>query len=129
MRWLIGGMLAVLMAGPASAFTDGDAGVAASLAAVPAGCAVTTTATIVAYDLARTRTIAYRFVRSDGSASTGGSMRFAGAGGAAAQSVSDTWVPRGATPWVALEISGGANFRSRNVSVGTRCARPDLAKR
>jgi hypothetical protein len=98
-----------------------------TLDAQPAArCAVVTTATIVAYDTAVQRIVAYRFVHSDGTASPTGSLAFAGEG-AVAQSVRDTWTPHGTSPWVALEITGTPPVRSQHRAVTQRCPRPLLA--
>jgi len=105
--------------------------VAVSLAAQPVAnsCAVTATATIVAYDTARVRDVAYRFVHSDGTATKVAHLGFGGSSGAVAQSVSDTWRPRGGAPWVGLEITAPGHLRSRNVPAASRCPRGLVADR
>ncbi len=127
MRVVIGAFLAMLATGPALPGTA--AGLAMTLDAHPAArCAVETTATIVAYDTTVQRTIAYRFVHSDGTTSPTGRLAFAGDGaGAVAQSVRDTWTPHGTSPWVALEIAGTPPVRSPHRAVTQRCPRPLLA--
>jgi hypothetical protein len=125
MRVVTGAFLAMLATGPSVPGTA--AGLAMTLDAQPAArCAVVTTATIVAYDTAVQRIVAYRFVHSDGTASPTGSLAFAGEG-AVAQSVRDTWTPHGTSPWVALEITGTPPVRSQHRAVTQRCPRPLLA--
>ena len=124
MRLLVGVVLAVLVTG--SAFADRGA-VAVTIAGTPVAgsCAVRAAATVVAYDAASTREIAYRFVRSDGSTSRIGRLTLAGTG-AVAQSVSDRWIPRGSAPWIALEVVNGEHVRSPRLAVAP-CAHGDLA--
>ena len=125
MRVVIGAFLVMLATGPTLPGTA--AGLAMTLDARPtARCAVTTTATIVAYDATAPRSVAYRFVHSDGTASRTGHLTFAGAG-AVAQSVRDTWTPRGASPWVALELAAPQTIRSPRHALARRCTRPLLA--
>ena len=125
MRVLAGALLAALAAGP-------NLPVAGNLAAtlathrIAGSCAVVSTATIVAYDAAAGRDVTYRFVRSDGSVSAPGRLSFSG-GGALAQSVRDRWTPRGAAPWVALEITSPERVRSPRIAVASRCARGVVA--
>jgi hypothetical protein len=125
MRVVVGAFLAMLATGPA--LPDPAAGLAVTLDAHPsARCAVTTTATIVAYDATAQRTVSYRFVRSDGTASPAGRLTFAG-GGAVAQSVRDTWTPHGTSPWIALEVTAPQKIRSPRHALAQRCPRPLLA--
>jgi hypothetical protein len=125
MRVAVGAFLAMLAAGPA--LPGPAAGLAMTLDAHPsARCAVTTTATIVAYDATAPRSVAYRFVRSDGTTSRAGRLTFAG-GGAVAQSVRDTWTPSGPSPWIALELTAPQTIRSPRHALARRCARPLLA--
>jgi len=84
------------------------------------------TATIVAYDAPHSREVAYRFVRSDGTVSRTERLALAGEG-AVAQSVRDRWTPRGAAPWIALEIIAPERVRSQRVAVAQRCTRGQLA--
>jgi Uma2 family endonuclease len=103
------------------------AGIGVTLDAHPAArCAVTTTATIVAYDTIAQRDVAYRFVRSDGTVSPTGHLAYAG-DGAVAQSVRDTWTPRGTSPWIALEVVSPQRTRSPRHAVTQRCPRRLLA--
>ncbi len=125
MRVVVGAFLAMLATGPT--LPGPAAGLAMTLDARPAGhCAVVTTATIVAYDTVVQRTISYRFVRSDGTFSPTGRLAFAG-DGAVAQSVRDTWTPRGTSPWIALEITDPQRVSSPHHAVARRCPRPLLA--
>ena len=125
MRVFAGAFLAMLATGPALPGPGGGIGV--TLDARPAArCAVMTTATIVAYDATTQPNIAYRFVRSDGSASPTGHLAYAG-GGAVAQSVRDTWTPRGTAPWIALEVTSPQHIRSPHHAVAQRCPRRLLA--
>lgn len=125
MRVVIGAFLAMLATGPTLPGAAG--GLAMTLDAHPsARCAVTTTATIVAYDATSQRSVAYRFVRSDGTASPTGHLTFAG-DGAVAQSVRDTWTPHGASPWIALELTAPQTIRSPRHALARRCPRPLLA--
>ncbi len=125
MRVFAGALLAVLATGPG---LPGHGGLAMTLAAHPvnSSCAVTSTATIVAYDASAPHDVAYRFRRSDGSVSPIGRVSFGG-DGAVAQSVSDTWTPRGKAPWVALEIVAPDRLRSQRLRVASRCAGRVLA--
>ncbi|MBV8748153.1 MAG: hypothetical protein JO103_00405 [Candidatus Eremiobacteraeota bacterium] len=84
------------------------------------------TATIVAYDATAAREVAYRFIRSDGTSSPTGRIALHGEG-AVAQSVRDTWTPRGTSAWVSLEIVAPQRMRSRRVAVSSRCARRMIA--
>ena len=125
MRVLAGAFLAMLATGPTLSGPGGGIGV--TLDAHPAArCAVTATATIVAYDATSQPNISYRFVRSDGSASSTGHLAYAG-GGAVAQSVRDTWTPRGASPWIALEVTSPQRVRTPRHAVTQRCPRRVLA--
>ncbi|HYZ16652.1 MAG TPA: hypothetical protein VE591_09635, partial [Candidatus Acidoferrum sp.] len=49
--------------------------------------------------------------------------------GAVAQSVRDAWTPRGATPWVALEIVAPRRIRTQRLALTPppRCAHHDVA--
>ena len=125
MRVVAGAFLAMLATGPT--LPGPAAGIAVTLDAQPAAhCAVTTTATIVAYDTAAQRNVSYRFVRSDGTVSRTGHLAYAGTG-AVAQSVRDTWTPHGAAPWVALELIAPQHVRSQRHALSRRCARPLIA--
>jgi hypothetical protein len=125
MRVFAGAFLAMLATGPA--LPGPAAGIAMTLDAHPsARCAVTTTATIVAYDAPAQPNVSYRFVRSDGTVSQTGRLAFAGTG-AVAQSVRDTWTPHGTAPWIALEIVAPQNVRSARHAVAQRCSRRLLA--
>jgi hypothetical protein len=119
MRVFASALLAVLATGPGLAE---QGGLAVTLAAHPVtrSCAVASMATIVAYDANVPHDVSYRFVRSDGSASPVGRVSFGG-DGAVAQSVRDTWTPRGTTPWVALEIVAPERVRSQRLRVTSRC--------
>jgi hypothetical protein len=119
MRVFASALLAVLATGPGLAE---QGGLAVTLAAHPVtrSCAVASTATIVAYDAKVPHDVSYRFVRSDGSASPIGRVSFAG-DGAVAQSVRDTWTPRGKAPWVALEIVAPERVRSQRLRVASHC--------
>ena len=126
MRVFAGALLAVLATGPNP---PGTGNVAVTLTAHALGapsCAVVSTATIVAYDASAPRDYAYRFVRSDGTASRTAHLSFAGEG-AVAQSVRDQWIPRGASPWVALEITAPERMRSQRIAVTPRCPRRVVA--
>lgn len=126
MRVFAGALLAVLATGPN---VPGSASVAVTLTARPApahACAVVSTATIVAYDASTARELTYRFVRSDGTTSRTARLALAGEG-AVAQSVRDEWTPRGASPWVVLEVVAPERMRSQRVSVTPRCPRRVLA--
>jgi hypothetical protein len=125
MRVLAGAFLAMLATGPTLSGPGGGIGVTLD-AHQAARCAVTTTATIVAYDATSQPNITYRFVRSDGSASPMGHLAYAG-GGAVAQSVRDTWTPRGTAPWVALEVTSPQRMRTPRRAVAQRCSRRLLA--
>jgi hypothetical protein len=119
-------LLATLAAGP-TPVPDASLAVSLDARAAARGCAVVTTATIVAYDARSTGVaIAYRFVRSDGSASATRRLTMAG-DGAVAQSVSDTWTPRGTAPWVALEVVEPRRARAQHAVVAPRCARGLIA--
>ena len=125
MRVFAGAFLAMLATGPTLPGPGG--GIGMTLDAHPAArCAVTTTATIVAYDATAQPNIAYRFVRSDGTVSPTGHLAYAGHG-AVAQSVRDTWTPQGAAPWIALEITAPQRVRSPRHAVAQRCPRRLLA--
>ncbi|HEY0614296.1 MAG TPA: hypothetical protein VGC96_06630 [Candidatus Elarobacter sp.] len=120
MRVLAGALLALLATSPAPSVAGS---VAVTLAARPVSagsCAVVSTATIVAYDTVAAREVTYRFVRSDGTSSRTGRLSFAG-DGAFAQAVRDDWTPRGAAPWVALEITAPDRIRSQRLAVTPRC--------
>ena len=125
MRVFAGALLALLAAGPNLA---GTGNIAVTLDARPLArsCAVVSTATIVAYDASNPHDVAYRFVRSDGSVSRTGTLAVAG-DGAVAQSVRDTWTPRGTAPWVALEIISPERLRSPRHPVTARCAHGEIA--
>jgi hypothetical protein len=126
MRVFAGALLAVLATGPN---VPGPANVAVTLSARPSparACAVVSTATIVAYDATATRELTYRFIRSDGTASRAARLSLAGEG-AVAQSVRDEWTPRGASPWVALELTAPERMRSQRLAVTPRCPRRVLA--
>jgi hypothetical protein len=125
MRVLAGALLAALAAGPAPS-AAGTVAVTLGARPLAGSCAVVSSATIVAYDASTVRVVSYRFVRSDGSVSRTGRLAFSGEG-AVAQSVSDAWTPRGAAPWVALEILAPERLRSRRVPVPARCARGVVA--
>ena len=127
MRALAAAAVAVLLTGPASA-QGADIAVTVGAHMVAGSCAVLATATITAYDTARTHDIVYHFVRSDGSASAPGHLGFSG-GGAVAQSVVDTWMPRGADAWIALEITSPQKTRTRNVPVVSHCAHRVVAEK
>ncbi|HWT06689.1 MAG TPA: hypothetical protein VN224_13090 [Xanthomonadales bacterium] len=125
MRVLAGAFLAMLATGPTLA--GPGPGIGMTLDAHPAArCAVTTTATIVAYDATAQPHISYRFVRSDGTVSPTGRLAFAGEG-AVAQSVRDTWTPHGTAPWIALEVTSPQRVRSPHHDVAQRCPRRLLA--
>jgi hypothetical protein len=125
MRVVVGAFLAMLATGPT--LPGPGAGLAVTLDAHPAArCAVTATATIVAYDATVQRSVAYRFVRSDGTVSPTGHLTFAG-DGAVAQSVRDTWTPHGTSPWIALEVTAPQRTRSAHHAVAQRCPRRLLA--
>jgi hypothetical protein len=125
MRVLAGAFLAMLATGPTLPGAAG--GIAMTLDAQPsARCAVTTTATIVAYDATTQPNVSYRFVRSDGTVSQTGRLAFAGTG-AVAQSVRDTWNPHGTAPWIALEVVAPQHVRSAHHAVAQRCSRRLLA--
>jgi hypothetical protein len=119
MRVFASALLAVLATGPG---VSAQNGLAVTLAAHPVtrSCDVASTATIVAYDANVPHDVAYRFVRSDGSTSPVGRVSFAG-DGAVAQSVRDTWTPRGKAPWVALEIVAPERVRSQHLRVTSHC--------
>lgn len=122
MQLALGALLAVMTTGS----THGaGADLAVSLAAAPVAgsCAIVSTATIVSFDTTATREITYRFVRSDGTVSPIGRLALAG-DGAVAQSVRDAWTPRGAAPWVALEIVAPRRIRSGRLVLTqpSRCA-------
>ena len=125
MRVFAGAFLALLAAGSNPA---GAGSIAVTLDARPlaGSCAVVSTATIVAYDASTPHDVAYRFVRSDGSVSRTGTLAVAG-DGAVAQSVRDTWTPRGTAPWVALEIVSPERLRSPRHAVAARCAHGEIA--
>jgi hypothetical protein len=125
MRVLAGAFLAMLATGPT--LPGPASGIGMTLDTHPAArCAVTTTATIVAYDTTAQRSVAYRFVHSDGTVSPTGHLAYAGAG-AVAQSVRDTWTPHGTSPWIALEVTAPERSRSARHAVAQRCPRPLLA--
>ena len=119
MRVLVGALLAVLAARPGLP-GSADLAVTIEMHQVARSCAVVSTATIVAFDARAPRDITYRFLRSDGSVSPAGRLAFAG-DGAVAQSVRDTWTPRGASPWVALEITAPEHVRSQRIAVTPGC--------
>jgi hypothetical protein len=125
MRVLAGALLAMIATGPDLKGSGGFA-VTVDVHAAPRACAVVSTATIVAYDASVQRDLRYRFVRSDGSVSHGGRLSFVGTG-AVAQAVRDEWKPRGAAPWVALEITEPERMRSQRVAVTPRCPRRFVA--
>jgi hypothetical protein len=125
MRVVAGAFLAMLATGPT--LPGPAAGIAVTLDAHPAArCAVTTTATIVAYDATAQRNVTYRFVHSDGTMSPAGHLAYAGSG-AIAQSVRDTWTPHGAAPWIALEVTAPQRIRSPRHALAQRCPRRLLA--
>lgn len=125
MRVLAGAFLAMLATGPT--LPGPAAGIAMTLDAHPsARCAITTTATIVAYDATAQPNLSYRFVRSDGTVSQTGRLAFTGSG-AVAQSVRDTWTPHGTAPWIALEVIAPQRVRSPHHAVAQRCPRRLLA--
>lgn len=126
MRVLVGALLAALGMGsqpPAS----GNLAVTLEARTEKTRCSVVSTATIVTYDALRSREVAFRFVRSDGSVSPIQRLAFAGEG-AIAQSVRDRWISHGAKPWVALEVVSPERFRSPRAAV-PRCAPGELAVR
>ena len=124
MRVVPGAFLAMLAAGPN---LPGPGGLAVTLDAHPgARCAVIATATIVAYDATAQPNVAYRLVRSDGTASPTGHLTFTGEG-AVAQSVRDIWTPHGTSPWMALEITAPQHIRYARHAVAQRCSRRLLA--
>jgi hypothetical protein len=125
MRVFAGALLAVLAAGP-NLSEAGNLAVTLDARPLAGSCAVVSTATIVAYDARIPHDVAYRFVRSDGTVSRTGKLAVAG-DGAVAQSVRDTWTPRGTAPWVALEILAPERLRSPRHAVAARCARNDIA--
>jgi hypothetical protein len=125
MRVLAGTLLALMTTGPQLA-ASGNLAVTLNAQPQPRSCAVLSTATIVAYDALRSREVVYRFLRSDGSVSRTERLAFAG-DGAVAQSVRDRWAPRGAAPWVALEIVAPEHVRSQRIPVAQRCSRGQLA--
>ena len=125
MRVFAGALLALLASGPNVAGA-GNLAVTLDSHAVPRTCAVVSTATIVAYDAASPNQVVYRFRRSDGTVSRTGTLDFSG-DGAIAQSVRDTWTPRGAAPWVALEIVAPQKMQSPRHTVIARCSRRDIA--
>jgi hypothetical protein len=125
MRVVVGAFLAMLATGPT--LPGPAAGLAMTLDARPAAhCTVVATATIVAYDAAVQRNVSYRFLRSDGTVSPTGRLAFAG-DGAVAQSVRDTWTPRGTSPWIAFEVTAPQHIRWQRHAVTQRCPRPLLA--
>ncbi|HZO92921.1 MAG TPA: hypothetical protein VFB22_04060 [Candidatus Baltobacteraceae bacterium] len=115
--------LLVALATGSSAAAATDVAATMDARAVTHGCAVRSGATIVAYDA---REVIYRFVRSDGSVSPAGRIAFDG-GGAVAQAVTDTWTPRGAAPWVALEIVAPDRLRTPHLAVTAPCAHGAVA--
>ena len=119
MRVLATALLALLATGANPA--PGD--LAVTLAAHPLAhsCVIASTATIVAFDANATRIITYRFLHSDGTVSPARRLALAG-DAAVAQSVADTWTPRGTAPWVALDILAPNHVRSQRISVA-RCSR------
>ncbi len=124
MRVLVGALLATLAATP-NVTPPGN--LAVSIDARPGGgCAVVSTATIVAYDARPSRDVTYRFVRSDGSVSRTGRLAFTGEG-AVAQSVRDEWTPRGPASWVVLEILAPERLRSQRAVAAARCPRRVIA--
>lgn len=125
MRVFAGALLAMIAAGPN---VPGADGLAVTMTARPlaASCAVRSTATITAYDASTPHGITYRFARSDGSFSPLGRVALSG-DGAVAQSVTDTWTPRGTNAWTALEIVTPHRVRSAHVAVTSRCARGVVA--
>lgn len=127
MRFAAGLLLAVLLAGAAPA---APAAVAVRLASrpVPGSCAVLSTATIVGYDLPPAQRVRYRFVRSDGSLSPPATLALGG-DGAVARSVVDRWTPRGAAPWIAVEILTPQRTRSARLTVTPHCTPPAIAQR
>lgn len=127
MRVPAGLLLAVLLAGAAPAASRS---VAVSLTSqpVPGSCAVLSTATIVTFDLPAAHQVRYRFVRSDGSVSPVATVALGG-DGAVARSVEDRWTPRGAKPWVALEVLGSRSLRSAHSPIAAPCTAPNLAQR
>ncbi len=125
MRVVTGAFLAMLATGPT--LPGPGAGLAVTMDAHPTQrCAVTATATIVAFDATAPQNVSYRFVRSDGTASRIGHLTFAGAG-AVAQSVRDIWTPHGTSPWIALEVTAPQRFSSHHRAVAQRCPRRLLA--
>ena len=125
MRVLAGALLAALATGPAPS-AAGDLVVTLDAHPLARSCAVLSSATITAYDARAARVVSYRFVRSDGSVSRTGRLAFSGEG-AVAQSVTDEWTPRGAAPWVALEVVAPERLRSPRVRVTARCSRGVVA--
>jgi hypothetical protein len=125
MRVLAGALLAALATGPAPS-AAGDLAVTLGAHPLARSCAVVSSATITAYDARAARVVSCRFVRSDGSVSRTGRLAFSGEG-AVAQSVTDEWTPRGAAPWIALEIIAPERMRSHRVRVGARCSRGVVA--
>jgi hypothetical protein len=125
MRVFAGALLAVITTGPQLA-ASGNLAVTLNAQPQPRSCAVVSIATIVAYDAPRSRDVAYRFVRSDGTVSRTERLAFAG-DGAVAQSVRDRWTPHGAAPWIALEIVAPERLRSQRLAVAQRCSHGQLA--
>jgi hypothetical protein len=119
-----GALLAMLVTGSLPA--AGGLGVTLETHPRPHSCAVVSTATIVAYDAGTRRAVAYRFVHSDGSNSANGRLTFAGEG-ALAQSVRDEWTPRGASSWVALEITAPERLRTQRSAAKPHCPRRIVA--
>jgi hypothetical protein len=126
MRVLAGALLAVMATGPAPSGAVSLGVTLAARALASSSCAVVSTATIVTYDASAARDVTYRFIRSDGTSSRTAHVTFAGEG-TLAQSVRDEWTPRGAAPWVALEITAPDHIRSQRVAIAPRCSRPVVA--
>jgi hypothetical protein len=125
MRVLAGALLAMLATGP-DALGAGSLAVTLDTRPLAGSCAVVSRATIVAYDARSRRVVAYRFVRSDGTASPTGRLTLRG-DGAVAQSVAARWTPHGPAPWVALEILAPERMRSQRTAAVAHCANRDLA--
>ena len=125
MRVLAGALLAMLATGP-DALGSGSLAVTLDARPLAGSCAVQSRATIVSYDARSGRTVSYRFVRSDGTASRVGRLAFSGEG-AVAQSVADRWTPRGPAPWIAVEILAPERMRSPRAAAVAHCAERDLA--
>lgn len=125
MRVFASALLALLASGPDFS-GRGELAVTIGASSLPGSCVVTSSATIVAYDARTAREVVYHFTHSDGSVSGSGRLAFSG-NGAAAQSVRDTWTPRGKHPWVAVDITQPERVRSRRVMLSPPCERGIVA--